>query len=156
MLKIVSGGQTGVDRVALDVAIEWGIPHGGWCPAGRRAEDGVIPDEYDLTETASRNYAVRTEQNIVDSDATLVFYCDVVSGGTSLTIALAKKQNKPLLAIDVGSSLFSVAEQIENWIAEHSIQVLNIAGPRLSSSPELPDRIRPILNAVLKRLKTVS
>lgn len=155
MIKVVSGGQTGVDRVALDVAIETGLQHGGWCPLGRRAEDGVIPDRYALTQSDSRNYAVRTQQNIVDSDGTLVFFFEKASGGTSLTIGLAKKLGKPILAIGVSGCLTDLPAQIIDWIGKQEISVLNVAGPRLSSSPELPDRIRPILKAVLESLKSV-
>ena len=155
MLKVVSGGQTGVDRVALDVAIETGLEHGGWCPANRRAEDGQIPDCYDLVSTESKNYAVRTEQNIVDSDGTIVFYLGKASGGTALTINLAKKHNKPFLEIELSDSEPELPDQICQWISQQQISILNVAGPRLSSSPELPDRIRPVLKHVFARFKRV-
>jgi predicted Rossmann-fold nucleotide-binding protein len=74
--RLVSGGQTGVDRAALDVAIACGIPHGGWCPRGRISEAGPIPAHYQLTETDSFKYWVRTERNVIDSDATLILFCD--------------------------------------------------------------------------------
>ena len=93
-VKIISGGQTGVDRAALDVAVELEIPHGGWCPKGRLAEDGRIPDSYKLRETTSREYAVRTEQNVLDSDGTLILYRESISGGTELTLRLAEKHRR--------------------------------------------------------------
>src|SRR4030042_6079458 len=96
-MKILSGGQTGADRSALDVAIALGISHGGWCPRGRLAEDGRIPDRYQLRETDYREYAVRTEQNVVDSDATLILCSGVLSGGTELTLRLAERHHGPHL-----------------------------------------------------------
>ena len=87
--KVISGGQSGVDRAALDVAIELGIPHGGWCPAGRRSEDGTIAPIYQLQETNSRNYAKRTEKNVLDSCGTLILYRHAISGGTALTQRLS-------------------------------------------------------------------
>jgi len=93
--RILSGGQTGVDRAALDVALELGIPCGGWCPAGRRAEDGRIPAIYPVQETESRNYAVRTRRNVRDTDGTLVLVNGPVSGGTRLTVKCADDENKP-------------------------------------------------------------
>ena len=89
--KIVSGGQTGVDRAALDVALKVGIPCGGWCPKGRKAEDGAIPDRYPLTETSSASYPVRTEKNVNDSDGTLILKVGPVTGGTARTVKAAKK-----------------------------------------------------------------
>ncbi len=87
--KIVSGGQTGADRAALDWAMSRGVPHGGWCPKGRRAEDGPIPARYCLQETEAANYLVRTEQNIVDSDGTVIFTLKaVLSGGSKRTLNL--------------------------------------------------------------------
>src|SRR5580765_7508822 len=96
--KLVSGGQTGADRAALDFAIEHAIPHGGWCPAGRLAEDGTIPSRYRLTETPGSDYAQRTERNVRDSDGTVVFSTEpVLSGGAKETSGLARKHRKPLL-----------------------------------------------------------
>ena len=100
LTKIVSGAQTGVDRAALDAAIFLNIPHGGWCPRGRRAEDGAIPAVYQLKETTERNYAVRTEKNVVDSDGTLILFLKQISGGTELTEKLTKKHRRPLLCVD--------------------------------------------------------
>jgi len=99
--KIISGGQTGVDRAALAVAVFLEVPHGGWCPRGRRAEDGTIPGIYQLKETDSPHYAVRTQQNITDSDGTLVLIGGDISGGTALTITLARRYRRPLLVVNL-------------------------------------------------------
>ena len=100
--KIVSGGQTGADRGGLDAAIYSNIPHGGWCPKGIRSEDGVIPGKYQLQETASSDYLKRTEQNVIDSDATLIFTIGKLSGGSLKTMEFAQKHRKPVLHIDIG------------------------------------------------------
>ncbi|WP_417738007.1 putative molybdenum carrier protein [Rosistilla oblonga] len=131
--RIVSGGQTGVDRGALDAAIALGIPHGGWCPRGRLSEDGQIPARYNLTELASPRYKDRTLQNVLDSDATLILYCDTLRGGTRLTQRYAIDAGKPLLAvaIDVDWSL----ESVRRWLYQYQPLSLNIAGPRESNFP---------------------
>ncbi len=101
---IVSGGQTGVDRAALDVAIAIGIAHGGWCPAGRLSEDGSIPSRYELRETDSHEYPVRTEQNVIDSDATLILYEGRLKGGTLLTQRICRRLGKPQLSVKIDAS----------------------------------------------------
>jgi len=146
-LKIISGGQTGVDRAALDAAIELGIRHGGWCPRGRLAEDGPIPERYQLTETESPDYPVRTEQNVVDSDATLILCCGRPAGGTELTWRLAERHAKPCLVVDLDLPLDPLA--IRRWIAENRVRVLNIAGPRESQSPGIAARAKALLREVL-------
>lgn len=127
-----------MDRAALDAAIQFGVPTGGWCPKDRRSEDGLIPAQYPLHQTASRSYAVRTEYNVRDSDGTLVLLYGSLSNGTRLTIESARAQQRPLLTAELNSPENSHAAQIETvaaWISLHKIQVLNIAGPRGSSSP---------------------
>jgi hypothetical protein len=114
--KIVSGGQTGADRGGLDAAIELGIPHGGWCPKGRKAEDGAIPLTYDLTETGSADYRVRTEKNVLDSDATAIFTCGELSGGSKLTADLAEKHGKPWIHIDILRGKMGAAADFYNFI----------------------------------------
>ena len=131
--QIISGGQTGVDRGALDAAISLGIAHGGWCPAGRLAEDGPIADVYHLMETLSPDYAVRTEQNVVDADATLILCRGEISGGTGLTQQLVQQHDKPCLTVDLGMQP-DVAD-VSRWLAKHKVAVLNVAGPRESASP---------------------
>jgi len=99
--KIISGGQTGVDRAALDIGLELRIPIGGYCPKGRRSEDGTIPDKYPLTETSTANYGIRTEKNVIESDGTLILNVGQVSSGTAYTIKMAKRNKKPFLVIQL-------------------------------------------------------
>ncbi len=127
--KIISGGQTGVDRAGLEAALRVGIPHGGYCPKGRRAEDGVIPDKYLLTELPERNYKVRTERNIIESDGTLVINQGPLKGGTLLTVRLAKKHKKPVLVVQLEQH--DLAE-VHLWGNQNKVKVVNIAGPRES------------------------
>ena len=148
--KIVSGGQTGVDRAALDVAIFLDIPHGGWCPQGRRAEDGSIPDTYVLRETVQRDYAVRTERNIIDSDGTLILFRAKTSGGTDLTRKLALKHRRPLLCVDLEHPGEVDVSQVYRWIEDQQINVLNIAGPRESSCQGIGKQAERFLVDVLK------
>lgn len=133
--KIVSGGQTGVDRAALDAAIKLGIPHGGWCPRGRLAEDGPIAAVYQLLEHPSGDYSDRTQQNVVDSDATLILYKSRLSGGTALTNRLAKQLDKPLLRVRLDCKIDFA--RIASWLRDNNVKVLNVAGPRGSSDAEL-------------------
>jgi hypothetical protein len=146
--RIVSGGQTGVDRAALDVAIELGLPHGGWCPRGRRAEDGPLADRYELRETESPEYHVRTEQNVIDSDATLVLTRGEPIGGTALTIRLAQKHARPMLVVDLARSGTSPAD-VRQWIETGGYRVLNVAGPRESQQPGIARQAAEILRSVL-------
>ena len=121
--KIVSGGQTGVDRAALDVALAVGIAHGGWCPRGRRAEDWVIPSQYLLTEADSLEYAVRTEKNVLESDGTLILCRGVISGGTKLTRQLALEHGKPCLVVDLDGP--PPRDDVYGWISQSGIKTLN-------------------------------
>ena len=146
--KIISGGQTGVDRAALDIAIELGIDHGGWCPAGRLSEDGTIPTRYQLTEHASSAYADRTRQNVLDSDGTIVLYHRRLQGGSSLTARFAREWSKPLLLIRLDKPpLHSI---VDSWFDENFILTVNVAGPRASSSATIYqdayDFLRPIFS----------
>jgi len=147
--KIVSGGQTGVDRAALDMALEIGIPCGGWCPRGRRAEDGTIPPQYPLQETDSRSYNKRTKLNVQDSDATLVLNLGELEGGTAYTVQVAEKIGKPYLivALDGSTDPGSVAA----WLNEQGVQVLNVAGPKESKRPGIYDESLRFLLVVLKK-----
>lgn len=135
--RIVSGGQTGVDRAALDVAIASGIEHGGWCPAGRLAEDGVVPLQYDLQETDSKEYPLRTELNVADSDATLILYEGKLKGGTLLTQKICKRMHKPFLAlaIDRKPHDHNQVDQVRHWLFMQRPPILNVAGPRESTCP---------------------
>ena len=132
-LKIISGGQTGVDRAALDVGLALGLPVGGWCPKGRRAEDGVIPDRYPLLETPERDYDTRTRRNVEDSDGTLILNLGTLDGGTALTVKLARQMGKPCLMVALEDGIEPTAFQ--EWLDAHPIAVLNVAGPRESKRP---------------------
>lgn len=127
---MISGGQTGVDRAALDVALELDVPCGGWCPRGRRAEDGRIPTRFPLKECSSRNYAVRTRLNVEESDGTLILSRGKLTGGTALTESIARQVQKPCLVIDLVVEFD--AQPVEEWVAENRIRTLNVAGPRES------------------------
>ena len=132
--KIVSGGQTGVDRGALDAALELGFPCGGWCPADRMAEDGRIDDRYPVVELAGAGYRQRTRQNVMDSDGTLVIYNGELSGGTRETVRFCERLGKPFVALDALTvDEAAMVEQALAFVAEHDIAVLNVAGPRASS-----------------------
>lgn len=147
LVRIVSGGQTGVDRAALDAAIALGLPHGGWCPAGRRAEDGPISRKYLLRETRSPKYGVRTRRNVRDSDGTLILHRGELSGGTELTRRIAIELNRPLLIIDLDAP--PELELVRRWIEEQEIRVLNVAGPRESSSPGIGQSAFSFLSGLL-------
>lgn len=145
--KIVSGGQTGVDRAALDAAIQLNVTHGGWCPKGRKAEDGVINDRYQLIETETAEYSERTKLNIKDSDGTLILVPITpikVTDGTILTIAEVKVRAKPYLIIDLSNK--DDIQSIIEWINDNKIKVLNIAGPRESQAPGIHMRALVLLN----------
>lgn len=145
--KIVSGCQTGADRAALDWAIEHGIPHGGWCPKDRRAEDGPIADRYQLQETPTVNYDQRTEWNARDSDGTVVFSMgEVLTGGSQKTVELARKHGRPVLHLSKVSGVPVAAVALRRFIGEHDIKVLNVAGPRASKEPEVGAFVKAVLD----------
>ena len=135
--RVISGGQTGVDRAALDVAEELGLTRGGWCPAGRLAEDGTIPEHYPLAETPTPEYEERTEWNVRDSDATLILTIGEPSGGTAHTIECARAQAKPYFVLDLAAAggRGGGAHVVEEWLETNRIRTLNVAGPRESKAP---------------------
>ena len=148
LITVISGGQTGVDRAALDVALELGIACGGYCPKGRIAEDGVIEKKYPLKELDSSNYIDRTLQNVLHSDGTLIIYNDVLEGGTLLTLEFCRKHNKPYLKIDVAQySPQQAAPKIEDFMRNNNIKVMNVAGPRASKQSSIYDQSKDILKA---------
>lgn len=150
--KIISGGQTGVDRAALDFAIRLGIPHGGWCPKGRLAEDGVISSRYQLCETESTDYSERTKLNLIESDATLVLVNALpltVTDGTILTINELQRLNKPHLVLSL-AEFDDSCECAVSWFLANKIELLNIAGPRESQAPGIYAKS----SAFLDRLNT--
>lgn len=151
--RVVSGGQTGVDRAALDVALEMGMPCGGWCPRGRRAEDGPISESYPLQETRSAEYRQRTIWNIRDSNGTLILLprgWRALSGGTALTRRVAHDNRKPYWIVHL-SEKPDIAP-IQSWIVRENIRILNIAGPRASHHRQLYRQARRFLSALFSSL----
>jgi len=145
--RIVSGGQTGVDRAAQDVARELGVPSGGWCPKGRTAEDGVLAACYKMKETPTADYPLRTEWNVRDSDATLVLTRGEPTEGTAFTIELARRLRKPSVVVDLAQQ--TNISPLLDWISAHNIQTLNIAGPRESKCPGIYAEASKFLRHVL-------
>lgn len=146
--RVVSGGQTGVDRAALDAGREVGLEIGGWCPRGRRAEDGAVAGDYPLRETPSRRYAERTEWNVRDSDATLILHRGGLSGGTRLTAGIAARLGRPLLVVDLATAEADPAP-VREWIRNRRAAVLNVAGPRESGDPGIGSAAYAFLLRVL-------
>ena len=147
-MKIISGGQTGADRAALDAALAGGGSVGGWCPKGRMAEDGVIDDRYPLTETSRRDYAQRTRFNVRDSDATLIVARRPLTGGTALTERLALASGKPCLVVHPDDTPDVIAV-CQSWMERHGVQTLNVAGPRHSTSASAYSDTRRIMDDLL-------
>jgi len=136
--KIISGGQTGADQAALDAAIKLGLPHGGWIPKGRPTEDGKFSDKYKLREMPTKSYPKRTEQNVIDSDGTLIITHGKLTGGSKLTQKVAKKHDRPCIHINLNETLlFMASSEINSWIIENGIEVLNVAGSRASKDPKI-------------------
>ena len=149
--KIISGGQTGADRAALDVAIKLGIPHGGWIPKGRITEEGLLPEKYQMQEMPTENYAARTEQNVIDSDGTLIICRGKPTGGSDYTREMALKHKKQLLHVDLNqTSSFDASSLISSWIKLYQIKTLNVAGPKESKDPNVYVDVFRILEWALK------
>lgn len=147
--KIVSGGQIGADRAGLDWAISRGVPHGGWCPKRRLAEDGVIPMRYELQEMRSKAYPLRTEQNVIDSDGTVIFSIkSVLTGGSKKTAEFAAKHQKPLLHLHLDES--ESGQRLTGFVRDHSIQTLNVAGPRASGEPAIGEFVVAVFDAAFQ------
>jgi hypothetical protein len=149
--KVVSGGQTGVDRGALDAALDMGLEAGGWAPKGRRAEDGIIPDRYPVKETPSRDYEQRTEWNVRDSDATLVLTTGKPEGGTQSSIETAHRLEKPVFVVDLlkPHNLASISF----WLDYEHVKTLNVAGPRESKVPGIRAMAMAFLKDLLVQIK---
>lgn len=149
--RINSGGQTGGDRGGLDAAIELGISHGGWCPRGRRAEDGRIPDRYQLTEHTSADYLPRTQQNVEDADATIIFTMGALTGGSYRTVEFARRAGKPYEVVNLAAApLNTCAYLVRCFLNETRAEIVNIAGPRESKAPGVALRVRECLLAALR------
>ncbi len=147
--KIISGGQTGADQAALDVAIKLDIPHCGWIPKGRKTEAGPLPDKYKLKEMPTTSYPERTEQNVIDSDGTVIISHGKLTGGSKLTDKLAEKHLRPCLHIDLNkTATFMAATIINTWIDLHKIKTLNVAGPRASKDPKIYQKVSYIIEGV--------
>lgn len=148
MVEIVSGGQTGADRAALDWALERGLQPGGWCPNGRGAEDGVLPPKYHLRETESADPAQRTEWNVRDSDGTVIFSLrEELSGGSLLALEKAQEMGKPCLRIWKGMA--RPAGILRQFVQKHGIQKLNVAGPRESEEAGIGEFVRAGLEGLV-------
>jgi len=148
-MKIISGGQTGADRAALDAAIELGLQHGGWLPRGRKTEDGTLPEKYDLMELESENYRHRTEKNVTESDGTLIVAFGPLTGGTALTESLAIKHDRSLLVLDLEEIDQAQAKAaVEKWLTQQKISLLNVAGPRASGEPRIYAAVKNLLLAI--------
>jgi len=139
-VKIISGGQTGVDRAALDVALKHGIERGGWCPTGRLDEFGRIPAQYPVQELAVGGFTERTLQNVKDSDGTVIIYPGKLGGGTEQTVRFSIEQRRPHQLIDASKiSAEDAAKLIAGFVRNHKIDILNVAGPRQSEWAEAYD-----------------
>lgn len=148
--KIISGGQTGVDRAALEWALDRGVDCGGWCPAGRLAEDGPIPERFPLRETPSGNYRQRTEYNVRHSDGTVILLLGSnLTGGTALTKKIASRWNRPCLILSK-STTDSPVLKLRGFIDRNRIETLNIAGPRESGEPGVGEFVRSILDEAIE------
>ena len=151
--KIISGGQTGVDRSALDAALDSNAECGGWCPAGRLDENGRIPERYPLTELLSAGYSERTARNVADSDGTLIIYAGALAGGTRETLARCVEFAKSYVAIDLSSiSIERAIDLAEQFVSNHQLCVLNVAGPRASEWSEGYSHAYEIVGGLLRRL----
>jgi hypothetical protein len=148
--KIISGGQTGADQAALDAAIKWKIPHGGWVPKGRITEAGRLPNRYKVTEMPTDSLPKRTEQNVIDSDGTLIISHGPLTGGSRYTQEKAEDHNKPCLHIDLNNiNPFQAAIVVKKWISDNNIETLNAAGARESKDKYIYQAALLLINTVL-------
>ena len=149
-IKIISGGQTGADRAALDAAMDAGAPCGGWCPADRMAEDGVIPEQYPLEALPGGGYDQRTRRNVADSDGTIIFTFGESAGGTETTQRACGELHKPMLVIDTETTDPPLAiVQMRDFVRRHAIATLNVAGPRASEEPAIGAFVYRCVRALL-------
>jgi hypothetical protein len=150
--KIISGGQTGADRAALDFAMSQNIPHGGWVPKGRKTEDGTLPERYRLREMPTPEYSKRTEKNVLDSDGTVIVSHGFLTGGSALTREFAIQHQKPWIHIDLKTlSLEDASEALAAWLNDNDIRVLNVAGPKAGKDPRIYEATLNLLKNVLSK-----
>lgn len=149
--RIISGGQTGADRAALDAALALGVPIGGWVPKGRKAEDGPIPDRYpNLRETDTDVYEIRTRWNVRDSDATLILSHGALTGGSKVTESVAREMGKPALHVDLATmSIADAVATIRAWLGGLDGETLNVAGPRASGDAEIYQAVNEVMTRLL-------
>lgn len=151
--KIISGGQTGADRAALDFAIKHNIPYSGWIPKGRKTEDGQLPHRYMLQEMPTDAYSQRTEKNILDSDGTVIVSHGLLSGGSALTREFAIQHSKSWIHFDMDElTIDVVAERCLSWLTRNEIKILNVAGPRGSKDPKIYKATMELLEEVLRKM----
>ena len=153
--KIISGGQTGVDRAALDWAIRNGIPHGGWCPKGRRSESGRIADKYNLQETGSPDYTGRTAKNVASSDGTLIISRGHPEGGTNLTVKMCRHPINPKPVHIVDALRKPDLAEFVDFVRKHNIRVLNVAGPRDRKQRNIGKDVKKILDVLIPAARVV-
>lgn len=150
LARIISGGQTGADRGALDAALALEFPCGGWCPEGRRAEDGVIPATYPVVELSGAGYRKRTIRNILDSDGTVIFCHGEPVGGSLLTLKQCRSRGKLHLVVDMQAvSVGAAAAMVAQWVTEQGIALLNVAGPREGRAPGTADHVAGAIRALI-------
>ncbi len=150
-MKIISGAQTGVDRAALDAAREQNIEIGGWCPEGRKAEDGIIPEHYPVIELPGASYRQRTRQNVIDSDGTAILYFEYPTGGTEQTIGFCIKNKKPYVLLDAEElTIKRAVKKINAFIDKFEISILNVAGPRASGEPRAYNYAKEVIYHTLQ------
>jgi hypothetical protein len=148
--KIISGGQTGADRAALDFAIDHNIPYGGWLPKGRITEDGTLSYKYHLQEMPTEDYSKRTQMNVLDSEGTVIISNGFLTGGSAVTREFAIEHNRPWIHLDMKElSLEEAAGKMISWLTEHEIRVVNVAGPRAGKDPAIYDTVWRLLKATL-------
>ena len=155
--KIISGGQTGADRAAVDIAIAFGIDRGGWVPKGRKTEKGRLPARYKLREMPTAEYPKRTEQNVIDSDGTLIVSHGELAGGSDFTRQMAEKHGKPWMHVDASKiSLEAAVELIKAWLSGSQVKILNVAGPRASKDPKIYETTEKLLTRLIQSLSPKS
>jgi hypothetical protein len=150
--RIISGGQTGADRGGLTAAINLGIPHGGWCPKGRRAEDGKVPARYQLQETGSSSYQARTKRNVLEADGTVIFTRGKLAGGSLLTARVAREAAKPCLHLDLkhlGANPHAAVTHFRTWLTANAVRTLNVAGSRESKAHGMQAAVAKFLQLAL-------